>query len=521
MKRKGNGSRAGRGVSLVWIAALGIAAGARAETLEPEIPAMPQLVSEKVEADVAREGSSADAGAPGEAAVPRALPVADGADSAAPPDVERRLRELEETVRRQDEIIRRLEETVEALRKPATLPAPPVVAPPTASPENVAKPPTPPTSAPASANNALRLRLRGFLQTDARFFPAEGGRTGVDSFLLRRVRPAISGSVGQYADFTIVPIFDEGRAGLIDAFVDVRQAPQLQFRFGLFKTPFSLERLQSGADLQFVERSLAQNLAPNRDTGFMVHGDTLKGRMSYAASVLTGAPDAANVYGDAGRGKDFAGRIFARPFAREKGTFFQGLGLGLAATYGSRDEAFQSTFRTAAREPFFRYRSGTAYAGDVVRLAPQFYHYYRQFGMMGEAYLTRETLRRAGVVAPVANHGWFLQGSYVLTGEDATFRSVVPEQPFDPSRGQWGAFELALRYSRFQADREVFTRGFADPTQAARTANAWTFGLNWYLNSALKFQLNYERTDFNGPLAFGSAFRDREDVILTRFQLVY
>jgi len=462
-------------------------------------------------AGAALEGGAENA-APA-ASQPPTAPAPAGAPAA--PDVEKRLRELEETVRRQQELIQRLEGTVESLRKPASPTTPPVDTQPKP------KPAAPEGFVIQGPDSGFRLRLRGLIQADARAFPSEDGRTGVESFLARRIRLVASGTVGRYAEFMIQPIFDENRAGVLDAYVDVRQAPQLQFRFGLFKTPFSLERLQPAADLHFVERSIAQNLAPNRDTGFMVHGDTLKGRLSYAAAVLNGAPDAGNIYGDTGRGKDFAGRVFARPFLAQKNSVLQGLGVGVAATYGPRDEAFQSTFRTAAREPFFLYGADTSYAGDVMRVAPQFYHFYRQLGLMGEAYLTNERITRAGRTGSIENNGWFLQGSYVLTGENAGFRSVTPRRPFDPARGHWGAVELALRYSQFEADGDAFRLGFADPAVSARTAAAWTFGINWYLNNSLKFQVNYERTDFNRPITFRTGPRDGEDIILSRFQLVF
>ena len=49
----------------------------------------------------------------------------------------------------------------------------------------------------------------------------------------------------------------------------------------------------------------------------------------------------------------------------------------------------------------------------------------------------------------------------------------------------------------------------------------FSFGLNWYLNQAVKLQLNYERTNFNRGITFGSAVRDHEDVFLSRFQVAF
>jgi phosphate-selective porin OprO/OprP len=426
---------------------------------------------------------------------------------AAPTDVDQRLRELEETVRKQQEVIRKLQDTLETLQKPAAPPPP--------------NPAQPPPAARPPADSTLRLQLRGVLHMDTRVFPSGGGRTSNESILMRRVRPVLSGSVSRYAEFMIQPGFDEGRASLFDAYADVRASPRLQLRFGKFKAPFSLERLQSAPDLGFVERSVAQNLAPNRDVGVMLHGEVLEGRLAYAVAVLNGEPDGVNVDGDAGRDKDFAGRVFAQPFRGRKGAFLEGLGVGLAATHGARDEPFQVAYRAADRSQIFAYRSDTSFAGDVTRLAPQIHHYYGPWGFMGEAYLNSEAVKRGTTQAQLRHSGWFLQGSYVLTGEKAGFRNVTPRRPFEPEKGHWGAFELAFRYSKLDMDGDTFRLGLADPLVSARSARAWTLGLNWYLDRALKLQLNYEHTDFNAPLRFGSGPSDHQDVILTRFQLAY
>lgn len=60
---------------------------------------------------------------------------------------------------------------------------------------------------------------------------------------------------------------------------------------------------------------------------------------------------------------------------------------------------------------------------------------------------------------------------------------------------------------------------FADPTRAARVAESWGLGLNWYLNRNVKFQLNYEQTDFTGGGTKGE--RPKERAILSRFQVAF
>jgi phosphate-selective porin OprO/OprP len=106
----------------------------------------------------------------------------------------------------------------------------------------------------------------------------------------------------------------------------------------------------------------------------------------------------------------------------------------------------------------------------------------------------------------------------VLTGEDASYRSVSPATPFDLTRGTWGALEVAARYGELHVDKDAFPF-FADPTRAARVAESWGIGLNWYLNRNVKLQWNYEQTDFTGGGAQGE--RPKERAILSRFQVAF
>ncbi|MGH8584381.1 MAG: porin [Gammaproteobacteria bacterium] len=122
---------------------------------------------------------------------------------------------------------------------------------------------------------------------------------------------------------------------------------------------------------------------------------------------------------------------------------------------------------------------------------------------------------------------WQVAGSYVLTGEESTYKGVKPARPFSIENGHWGAFEIKARYSELDLDEDSFAGGansFADPTTAAEKAVAWAVGFNWYLNQNVKFVVDYEHTVFDGG-GGGTAIspRDREDenVILSRVQLAF
>ena len=98
-----------------------------------------------------------------------------------------------------------------------------------------------------------------------------------------------------------------------------------------------------------------------------------------------------------------------------------------------------------------------------------------------------------------------------MIGGSNSFRGVTPKRSF-------GAFELALRYSRLEVDRDAFPV-FANPASAARTARAWGFGLHWWANRNVRLMTSYEWTKFDGGAASGD--RGDERVLISRFQISF
>jgi phosphate-selective porin OprO/OprP len=119
-----------------------------------------------------------------------------------------------------------------------------------------------------------------------------------------------------------------------------------------------------------------------------------------------------------------------------------------------------------------------------------------------------------------------VSASWVLTGEDASFSGVTPKRPFDPREGKWGAIQLVGRYAELDVDNDAFS-GFANPDASASAAQAWSVGLNWYLNRNIRANANYSRTVFTdgGASTASSApaavTRQPEEVFFTRLQLAF
>jgi phosphate-selective porin OprO/OprP len=380
-----------------------------------------------------------------------------------------------------------------------------------------------------SADGNFELRLRAVVQADGRFFLDDDAKNGTDTFLIRKARPILEGTIFKDFDFRLMPDFGNDSVALFDAYAEWRHWSWLKIRAGKFKPPVGLEQLQEDSCTLFAERALPTGLVPNRDIGIQLRGDLWDGVVQYQAGVFNGAADGVNGGIDNGDGKDFDGRIFVEPFKTTSIDPLQGLGFGIAGTIGNQDGSFTTpnvpTFKTPGQNTFFKYTTGASLTNTVVangqhiRVAPQGYYYWGPVGLLGEYYVSEQQVVNGPTSDHLRNTAWQVAGSVVLTGEHASFKGVTPRKPFDLKNGGWGALELAGRYSVLRIDPDAFPT-FASLSTSAQEARAWAVGLNWYLNKNVKLVLDYEETSFDGGAAGGSD-RQTERVIFTRTQLAF
>jgi phosphate-selective porin OprO/OprP len=380
-----------------------------------------------------------------------------------------------------------------------------------------------------SSDSNFRLRLRGYVQSDGRFYLADSGLSTPGTFVLRRVRPVLDATMFKLFDIRIMPDFGGGTTALQDAYFDARLRPYFKVRAGKFKSPFGLERLVSALDLTFVERGAPTLLAPNRDLGAMVYGDTFTTRLTYQAAVMNGVVDGGSADIDDRKGKDVIARVFAEPFKPNAKSPLKGLGLGFAASFGedlgSGTVTGLPTFRTSGNQTFFRYRAdntvgGTAFSdGNRTRTSGQGHWYHRAFGVLAELTASRQDVRIGTTLQAITNTASVVSASYFLTGESASSTTVQPRRDFDAGGGAWGAIEVTGRFTRLDVDDDAFPL-FANPAVSASSANEWATGINWYLNRSVKYSLSVHETHFTGGAPNGGDRRTERD-LLTRVQFAF
>jgi phosphate-selective porin OprO/OprP len=389
-----------------------------------------------------------------------------------------------------------------------------------------------------SADGQNQVRFRSVLQVDGRFLTNDDPRNPPDTWQVTRARPILEGTLGGIYDFRFTPDFGQGRTVIQDAYITARFRPDFQVTAGKFKSPVGLERLQSATDIRMVARAFPTQIAPNRDIGLQVGGGLFGDRLNYAVAYLNGSNDGSSSDSfnpadqDPNSDKEWAGRLFALPFAESDIFALRGFGIGIASTYtdqeGTTSQTLLPTYRTSAQAPFFQYRTGataTIANGSRVRLAPQLYYYAGSLGLMGEyTHDSQDVSRFVGAAyreGTMDTYAWQLTASYFLTGEEEAYRGYKPNSIFSLDKRTWGAWELVARYHVLDPDNAAFEGGaasFADPNTQATKASAWALGVNWYLNENLKLVANYEQTSFDGGDP-GGADRDDEKAFLTRFAL--
>lgn len=396
-----------------------------------------------------------------------------------------------------------------------------------------------------SADKKYSFKLKGLLQFDSRWFLSDDAIPTNDTFVLRRARPIFEGTLFDHYEFKFVPDFGGGSVAIQDAFMNINYAKEFQVQAGKFKTPVGLELLQSDANMPFIERGLPTNLVPNRDLGFMLHGEIWDGTIAYQGGVFGGLGDGRSTTNvDIEDDKDFVARVFFQPFKTQTG-FLQGLGFGAAGSYGHRSGSaggLTSGYVTDGQQTFFTYRAATTPTNgapnvladdDTWRLAPQAYYYYGPFGLLGEYTISSTGTRIVGAGTNtrfdrIENSAWQVAGNWVVTGEDASYKGVVPKKQFDLEAGTFGAVELVARYGSLNIDGDAFNAkpgstgaiiASAATPGSARDDAAYGVGINWYLTKNFRASLDYFRSSFYGGNGSNLVVLHGEEAILTRFQI--
>ncbi|MGI8839565.1 MAG: OprO/OprP family phosphate-selective porin [Caulobacteraceae bacterium] len=404
----------------------------------------------------------------------------------------------------------------------------------------------------ASADGRFSLTLHGIAQFDAALYdqsppgpiatderrsgPALGAsatnvdlthaRQLKDGDLFRRARIGFDGTA--YGDVDYRLIFDFGSGGgvenagqLYEAWVQYSGLEPFKFRIGAFPPSIGLEDQGSTSFIPLLERSAAGDIA----RGF-VAGDTrtaaevfANGDHWLASFAVTGraigvintgtASPTPQTYGDQ---LGLVGRLAATPLHGSDWLIHVGAHGSYLVTPPNvagpplTDIPPASGAVTFSNTPELRVdgtrliNTGAIPAAHADEAGLEFAVQKRNFLLQSE--YEHFDVERTGVgVTDPHFQGWYVEGSWILTGEarkynpqSAAFDGPPVAHPFDPAAGSWGAVELAARYSDMDLNYHAGALGTAPAADAIRGGDLRVIGagINWYWNPLVRFMFDYQ-----------------------------
>jgi phosphate-selective porin OprO/OprP len=370
--------------------------------------------------------------------------------------------------------------------------------------------------------NDFRVDFIGKFQWDARH-PGDDPRD-FDSTELHRARLGFDARFLRHFDFSLERELTErelerSSRAWKDVYLNVDYTDYARVRIGKFKIPFGLDQLTSISNLDFVYRSLAGSyLAPARDIGVMVYGDTADNRINYWGGVFKQDGENARSGRIVGADETGAVRATVRPFRVQGRSLLDQLELGSAfavSTLSNDGSVLPNGLRGRTTMSQFVFFEPVFVDGQRRRFEVDGDWTFESLAVRAEYTDVRDTRHGQGLgdddLPDARARSWYVSGAYVLTGERKN-RPVNPRREF--GRGGIGAVEAVARFERIWFDSaggqdEAFRHPRAE-TILLSADRVFTAGVNWYVNPWVKVQFDTMRERLEdperSPLPTGSPF---------------
>ena len=314
---------------------------------------------------------------------------------------------------------------------------------------------------------------------------------------MRRTRFAIKAQLDENWYGELDTDWTSGAPEIKDAIIAYTGLPHFEIKAGNFKENFSIQRNTTSRYLMFMERPMVTSLAPSRHLGLNL---TYSNKWFWFAGgvfgpELKGAEEATAMKDnnkDLGRnaGLSYTGKVVFRPLYKCSES---ALHLGGAISY--REPKVTSTDAYGAARYSSRnstsinrkkYLDTDVITGLDHELAwtAELAGFYKGLRYEG-AYLTRGAFldKKINNLGTQWADGWYAQASYLLFGgrQNYDYDGAKPTR-ITPGRS-WGDVELAVRYEYCDFNTADYFGG---------SAEAFSFGINFYPTKNVKFVINYQ-----------------------------
>jgi len=342
-----------------------------------------------------------------------------------------------------------------------------------------------------TADGAYSFKVGGFAQVDAASF-ADDRKDHPDGTNVRRARLNVSGVIAKDFKYKLENDFAGNASAITDAFVEYAGFDPAWIRVGQFKESFGLETLTSDLFTTFNERASVFAFSPDRKIGVAVGtSGTTAPIGAWTATVGGFGSGTSSTSSTDDEARDITGRLTWAPF-------YQGgqiLHFGIAGSHRIPDApADAMTFSSRGENNMSSAASDLAVTTGSINniesvdlLGLEASGVYGPFSLQGE-WVRTSLNRRPGSFEPTF-HGYYVEGSYFITGESrnyvaktGTFDRVKPKWELNPSENAWGAWQVAARYSDLDLNDGSIHGGELKDT---------TLSLRWLPRQNISLTLNY------------------------------
>ena len=293
---------------------------------------------------------------------------------------------------------------------------------------------------------------------------------------------------------------------------------------GHMKEPFSFEESTSGASRTFMEKALPVDaFSPGRNIGISRYTPFLNQRATWGAGAFLNTGSFANAGQandriDEANGFGITGRITGLPWYEDDGKQLLHLGLSYRHDFRDADDTgFPLRIRARPESALTDQRlidTGPIYASGVDLFNTELAVVHGPFSLQGEYF---HSFADANTQGDPSFWGYYLQCSLFLTGEHRTYNTrsgvfsrLQPNHPFRPGKDVCGAWEIGVRFSYADLNDKIIKGG---------KEHNLTAGLNWYLDTNIRFVFNYVRAVVEDRERQPAVQDGRADIFQGRFQI--
>ena len=354
----------------------------------------------------------------------------------------------------------------------------------------------------ASPTSGYKLWFDIRTQMDAAVFfgaPDYADKIG-NGISIRLARFAVKGQVDKnwYGEFDMD--LANGLVELKDAILRYTGIPNLELQAGNFKENFSIQRNTTSRYLQFIERPMVCSaLTPSRHVG--INAKYAKDWLWVSGGVfgpeIAGAEEWEYISGnnkDSGydAGYSLTGKAVFRPLYKSTTS---SLHLGAAASYRTPKASAEKygCYRASARNSTSINRKKyldtddlPGYDHNLLWTAELAGHWN---GLRYEAAYVQDNVKfKADAADPTPRQfwGWYAQAGYLLFGGHQRYDANGGKYTKVKPGKNWGDIELCARYEYCD---------LTDGNVYGGAAQAYTLGINYWVNNNVKFQVNYQFND--------------------------